>query len=396
LTRQQTGYIWRVGRSWFGRWREDVLEDGRVVRKQRSARLADVCDRYRSKADVRPLLAEKLRPINEGKARPESTLPITELVRCHYWPFVEENYKPSTIAGYKSLWRAYVQPHLGKTAIRDFRTVDAATLLTEVHRKHKVGRKTLKHVKSLLSGVFTFAKNHGVLDGVNPIRDAMIPKKAAAPEETHAATPDEVLAMLDTLGNAGETKACAAVALMFFAGLRPGEARGACWEDYDGKRLIVRQSVWHTHTTSPKTASSVKPVPIIERLRGVLLALRKADGDPDSGPILRGPSGKPLDLHNLANRVVIPTLEKAKIPWHGWYSLRRGVATTVTALSKDPHAAKGLLRHSNVSTTERHYIKDVPENTLEAMKRLEALCSGRETREGAKPAWTNVGAFIQN
>ena len=34
-----------------------------------------------------------------------------------------------------------------------------------------------------------------------------------------------------------------------------------------------------------------------------------------------------------------------------------------------------LLRHSNVSTTERHYIKDVPENTLEAMKQLEALCN---------------------
>jgi hypothetical protein len=43
-------------------------------------------------------------------------------------------------------------------------------------------------------------------------------------------------------------------------------------------------------------------------------------------------------------------------------------------LSKDPHAAKGLLQHSNVSTTERHYIKGVPEHALEAMKQLEALC----------------------
>jgi hypothetical protein len=58
---------------------------------------------------------------------------------------------------------------------------------------------------------------------------------------------------------------------------------------------------------------------------------------------------------------VIPTLRKAGIAWHGWYSLRRGVATAVTALSTDSLAAKGLLRHSSVSTTERHYIKDVPE-----------------------------------
>jgi integrase len=376
LARQQSGYIWKVGRSWFGRWREDVLEDGRVLRKQRSARLADVCDRYRSKSDVRPLLVEKLRPINEGKARPESTLPIAEFVTCHYLPFVEENYKPSTVAGYRNLWRDYVQPHVGKTVLRDFRTVDAAILLAEAHRVNDIGRTTLKHVKSFLSGVFVYAKNQGVFDGLNPIRDAMIPKKATAPKETYAATPDEALAIMDALNKAGGHKASAAVALMFFAGLRPGEARGVCWEDFDGKQLMVQRSVWHTHTTSPKTVSSAKPVPVIEPLRSILLALREAARNPDSGPILRGPSGKPLDLHNLANRVVIPTLRKAGIPWHGWYSLRRGVATAVTALSKDPHAAKGLLRHSNVSTTERHYIKDVPENTLEAMKQLEALFNG--------------------
>jgi len=385
------------------------LEDGRVVRKQRCARLADVCDRYRSKADVRPLLAEKLRPINEGRARPESTLPLAEYVERFYLPFVEENFKPSTCAGYKNIWEDYVKPHIGRGVVRDFRTVDAATLLAEVYRAHGVGRTTLKHVKAFLSGVFTYAKNQGVLDGLNPVQDAMIPKKAPAPLETHAATPDEVLAIMDTLEKTGERKACAAVALMFFAGLRPGEARGACWEDYDGNRLIVRRSVWHTHTTSPKTEGSGKPVPIIEPLAGILAELRGADGNPSSGPILRGPSGKPLDLHNLANRIVIPSLRRcaachepeakhgkvthefrldASLPhWHGWYSLRRGVATTVAALSKDSLAAKGLLRHASVSTTERHYIKDVPETTLRAMEQLESLCD--ERAKARKPGLAN-------
>jgi len=34
---------------------------------------------------------------------------------------------------------------------------------------------------------------------------------------------------------------------------------------------------------------------------------------------------------------------------------------------------------------ERHYIKDVPERTLEAMKLLETLCNERATQEEAKP-----------
>ena len=125
--------------------------------------------------------------------------------------------------------------------------------LAEIHRKHGVGRTTLQHCKRRLSGIFTLARNQGALDSPNPIEGAMIPKKSAAPAKTHAATPDEVLAILEILREAGESKARAAVALMFFAGLRPGEARGARWEDCDGKRLFVRQSVWHTFTTDPKT-----------------------------------------------------------------------------------------------------------------------------------------------
>jgi hypothetical protein len=114
--------------------------------------------------------------------------------------------------------------------------------------------------------------------------------------------------------------------------------------------------MWHTHVSSPKTEGSGKPVPVIEPLNTTLSALRALDKNPMSGPILRGPSGKPLNLSIVANRVVIPTLRAAGIEWHGWYALRRGVATAISALSKGSLAAKGLLRHSNVSTTEPHYI----------------------------------------
>ena len=406
MSRHQEGYVFRKGRNWYGRWWDDVMVDGEVVRKQRCEKLAEVSDRYRSKSDVRPLLADKLRPINEGKTKPEGTLSVANFVETYYLPFVEQNYKPSTLAGYKNLWEAYLSARLSKIVLRDFRTVDAANLLAEIHRAHNLGRTMLKHIKSFLSGVFTYAKNQGVIDGAHPIRDAMIPKNAAISKETYAATPDEVLAIMEVLDKAGEKKARAAVALMFFAGLRPGEARGICWEDCDGKRLIVRQSIWHTYTTSPKTSGSAKPVPLIEPLGSILGELREKDGNPSFGPILRGPSGKPLDLHNLANRVVIPALKRCLVcqksesdhgqadhefrldeslpKWHGWYALRRGVATAVADLSNSL-AAKGLLRHSSVSTTERHYIKDVPESTLNAMKLLETLCNPSATEDEAKP-----------
>ena len=394
MGRHQEGYIWRVGRSWFARWREDSLDaNGRVVRKQRCEKIAEYCDLYRSKADVRPLLAEKLRPLNEKKLSPKSTLSLAQYAKDFFLPHAERECKPSTAVGYKGLWSTYLAGQRDtQIRLRDFRCVDATNLLADIHRKDGLGRTTLKHIKSLLSGIFTYAKQQGVMDGMNPVRDAGIPRAASAPEETYAVSADEVLAILDVLERAKEFQARAAVALVFFAGLRPGEARGARWEDYDGQRLTIKHSVWRTHTTDPKNRNAAKPVPVIESLRTILTELRKTEGYPAKGPILRGPSGVALNLDNLAKRRLVPTLSNPEnypqpenaelLKWNGWYSLRRGIATLASSVERDPMAAKGLLRHSSVNTTLAHYIKDIPEVTQRAMEKVEALLA-RGTKSSA-------------
>ena len=396
----QNGSIKRIGGSWYGIWREDVIESGRTVRKQRFQKLCDVDDRYRTKADVRPLLAEKLRALNEGRTDARSSLTLADFVAEYFEPYARENLKPSTAHGYSKLWET-LSPRVGELRLRDFKTVDAANMLTYFAGKGW-GKNSLQHAKSLLSGIFTYAKNLGVLDGVNPVQGTIIPRKAAAPAETHASRPDEVLAILDVLKRAKDLEerqklqAQTAIALMFFAGLRPCEARGARWEYYDGKTLNVKQSVWGKHTTDPKTASAAKPVLVIKPLRELLAELRDVEGNPLDGPILRGVKRedgkpKPLNLNWLAREVVRPALRNPKnyratkewrpIKWQGFYSLRRGIATHITAITHDPMAAKGLLRHSNVNTTLIHYVKDVPEVTANGMAQVERLFSKLDAGE---------------
>jgi hypothetical protein len=93
------------------------------------------------------------------------------------------------------------------------------------------------------------------------------------------------------------------------------------------------------------------------------------------------------DLNMLAKRVIRPALRNRKnyrdgesknwkpLEWQGFYSLRRGIGTKLTAMTRDPMAAKGLLRHSSVNTTLKHYIKDVPEVTANGMAQVEELFS---------------------
>ena len=271
MKRHQTGYVWRVGKSWFGRWYQDEIVNGTIVRRQHSERLCGYGDGYRSKSDVQKILDERLAPLNQGHASPESTLSIQEYFQDHYVPHAESELKPSTVHGYKGLWRMYLAPQLGDVRLRDFSCGQATKLLTTIHRKHKLSRKSLRHCKGLLQTVFTHAKRNEVISGDNPIKDAGIPRAAAAAGRTYAYTTDEVMVMLNTL----EGTARAACALMYFCALRPGEARGMKWADYDADKHIlhVQRSIWRKHETGPKTEESIAPVPVAQPLADILAEL---------------------------------------------------------------------------------------------------------------------------
>src|SRR5690348_13024066 len=124
--RQQEGYIWRdrKRKCWFGRWYQDELQpDGAVKRVHRSKKLADYSDRYRTQNDVKPLLDDILKPLNEGKMDARSTMALAQFVEKHYRPeYVNIELKPSTRNGYNKLWGALleVDTNLGRIALRDF------------------------------------------------------------------------------------------------------------------------------------------------------------------------------------------------------------------------------------------------------------------------------------
>jgi hypothetical protein len=113
--------------------------------------------------------------------------------------------------------------------------------------------------------------------------------------------------------------------------------------------------------------------------------LRSVEGDPTSGPILKGVSGKPLNFDMLAREVILPAVRNPEnyepgakqVSWHGYYAFRRGIATLASSVARDPMAAKGLLRHTSVNTTLKHYIKDIPQVTENAMTLVEELFKQR-------------------
>lgn len=149
----QHGQIIKRHGAWHLRYWDTFIVDGARVRKQKCVKLADICDRYRSKKDLQALRDEILAPLNSGKLKAESTMAVAEFAEGNWLPWARENCKPSTVAGYETLWRTYLAQYMPKISLRDFRTVDAKNLFAEIHRGKGIGRSTLQHCKSRLSGI---------------------------------------------------------------------------------------------------------------------------------------------------------------------------------------------------------------------------------------------------
>ena len=54
----QKGCVCRKGNGWFLKYRENVIVNGQIIRKQMCVKLADHGDRYRCEKDLDDLVAE--------------------------------------------------------------------------------------------------------------------------------------------------------------------------------------------------------------------------------------------------------------------------------------------------------------------------------------------------
>jgi integrase len=84
--------------------------------------------------------------------------------------------------------------------------------------------------------------------------------------------------------------------------------------------------------------------------------------------------GTPIDLGNLVNRVIRPTLTEAGLIWHGYHAFRRGLATTLYSLNVPELIVQRILRHKPGSAVTRtHYIQTPTPDVLDAMEKFEQM-----------------------
>lgn len=372
--RYQKGQLYRDHGAWFVRYRERVRkEDGSIKQRRKSKRLGSVKE-YPTQSSIQPLRTAFMQTVNSGAFEPGLDMTLSDFVETIYLPWVRRERRASTHKGYQEIWVNHLLKRIGQIRLRDFRTVHASKLLRAIADECGLTKTTLQHIKAVLSGVFTYAKNEGAFDGSNPVQGAMIPGNARSPEETHAYNLVQILQILDVLPLLPQ----AVIATAAFAGLREGELRGLQWPDYTGDQLAVNRSVWKGVVNQPKTRASRQPVPVIPKLAKTLDEYRASMHNPATGVMFHNGSGQCMDMDKLAQRVIRPAVEAIGLPWYGWHGFRRGVASNLYELGANEKIVQRILRHASPHVTKVRYIKVFDPAVLEAMQRLQATIDALE------------------
>lgn len=392
--RHQTGQIRRRGSNWILRYYEDRLENGKVARVRTTKVLAPYeqypyreSDEARLRRELESQIRALLDPVNRnGGNTAEGTLTLGEFIEQRYFPRLNQrlqmpagnelHIEPSTVKGYKDIWKVHVQQKpVARIQLRHFTAKNGQDFLESLPQT--LSHQTHLRIKNFLRGVFTWVIASEAYQGSNPMGGTKAggqtkrvgklterQKKIQASNE-HAYTLEEVAEMLDKLPEPART-VCAVAA---FTGLTRSELRGLKWSDYDGETIMVQRKIWNDYIGAPKTEAREAGVFVIPLVRKILAKYKKDFPPGEEDWIFRGEKFlRPLDLDNLSRREIPQYINGA---WFGWHAFRRGLGTRLNEAGVDDKDIQSILRHADVSTTQAFYILPNRERAEAGLKKLD-------------------------
>lgn len=169
------------------------------------------------------------------------------------------------------------------------------------------------------------------------------------------------------------------IILTLYTGLRIGELLALTWDDVDLKKglIVVSKSCrdgWENGKyikiiDTPKTESSVRVIPIPDRLLPHLKALKKAS---KSAYVIDGKGEFGAEVRSYQNTFTL-LLKRLGISHKGFHSLRHTFATRALECGMDIKTLSEILGHKNPSVTLKRYTHSLLEHKTEMMNKLGKL-----------------------
>lgn len=327
---------------WLGRYREDVIREGRVVRTRPQVVLGTKRELPTRRLAERKL-DEILSRINASTYQPTRTATVTEFAE-RWRREVLAKRKPSTVRAAKSHLDHHILPQLGKLRLDQIGPENQQIFINQLAG---ASRKTVLNVLSTLSSMLTTAKAWGYAARDVERRKLVLPERNA-----HVAahfTRSQVESIFALAADPWRTF----FVLLTMTGMRAGEALGLQWADIDFEHscIHIRRSAWQGKVQSTKTRGSAAPITLPPKLAGVLKDFQKQWKPNAEGFLFVTRNGRPPSSNKVVEYQLWPILDALSIPRCGLHAFRHTVASLIVDAGYSPEVAQRQLRHSDAKTT---------------------------------------------
>lgn len=379
----------RRGKWWTVRIWKDHFENNKLVRKQERIKLAPAT---KSEREVLKILAEHLRPINQGLECIGSATNFATFVTSTYQPVEMPLLAKTTQDRYEGVIDDYLLPAFGGLCLRDLTPLSVQKYFSGLVGSG-LAYESKDKIRDVLSSILKSAKKYGLLI-TNPVEGVSIPRdrrvrRAAKPH----ITPEQFWRLLELVPEPYATMIFVAV----YSGLRVSELIGLKWEDVGPDWLNVDERYCRGDWDRPKSSASNAAVSVDPSVIARIHGLKSLTVKIRAGRATRiyqvvksaGPAdlvfqsvkdGRPMRDNNILSRFLKPAARKLGLPFVNWRCLRTSYATWMVESGANVKDVQGQMRHSRVSTTLDVYAQFVPESQRRAVQRLTAMVEQRRAQ----------------
>jgi integrase len=362
--RHQRGCVILKGQVWYGKYRDDVVEqDGTVTRVQRRTPLGTKRE-YPTKRLAERKLEQILCRINAVEYRPGRMATLAEFAE-RWKEEILTKYKPSTKCSAGWHVNSHILPYLGKLRMDTIGAENQQAFVT--HLADQVSYKSVLNILSTLSSMLTTAKNWGyVCEGVDQHK-LVLPGRGIR-KDAACFTADEVRNILRIAEDPWRLMfACAAL-----LGLRAGEILGLRVADVDlqTRTLNIRQGAWHGKLQTTKNTASEAALPIPAALEGFFREYLRTWKPNPLGLLFCNRNAHAYTSQKIVEYHLWPLLDALKIKRAGFHAFRHAHATLLLEGGASPKVAQRQLRHSDARVTLGIYAHLVEGTHREAVEKL--------------------------
>ena len=361
----------KVNGSWQVRWREDVRAVDGGIKRVEFAKVLAPC---RGPGKLTKREADRLAQeaifarLDTASINPASMATLDEFVILKYEQGVLYQHEKSGRRWKLGHLRNHLLPALGHRRMRDITPEDVSKL---VRAKLDAGLsvQTVRHIVNVLANVFRYAKELGYFTGELPAAFVRLPKMRR--KERGALSFAQVAELMSELPKLADL-----ILFLAVTGVRIGEATGLRWKrlnlsdelvSVDGvvigpQSVEIRDNWVLGEYTTPKTAASVRQIPLPRALCERLVARRAAATfHGDEHPVFAGKTGRPIDTGNALMRDLKPALRRIGLPAASWHWLRHSATSFadqagLSAVERQKglgHASAGMTMHYSHAEADR-------------------------------------------